>query len=797
LLVALGLLCIRAIVPLAEAGDLSSVVELRIPAQTLESALRSLANQADIQIMFSSKDVAGLVAPAITGRMSTRDALRLMLKATTLQFKDEGKDTVVVRRERPAKRTHYNQTGNSIKAVSVETPTLSEVVVTAEKRQERLQDVPISISVLNGQQLDHRSYQGVAEALTTVPGVTAFPFLSGGGTFLAIRGVTASYPVFGGSSPIAYYLDGIPFGFVDTAIAPDAGAFDLARVEVLRGPQGTLYGASALNGVVRVLTEDANLNEYSVKLRASDSNTQSGGNNYSGDMALNVPIVPGQWAARLVLGYENLSGWIDKPAVHESDANYAVLRNTRLKINGKPTDKLSVAISAWNSRQDYGAPSIANDSGYTDHELAQEPISTDYGAYGVKIGYDFSSFYLTSNSSYLNYASRDQEDAGVDYYGFSAGLYERYGAHVASEELNLTSSLSDPWKWSVGTMYRAAANSTFQAIPAFPVTLDWTDTSRSYAVFGEFGRYFWGRQLEWTLGGRYFHDSVDTKEDQWVAPLNGSSYYRESAPFSATTPRAVLTWHPNDTTNVYASYSQGFRSGAPQPYYVTGGVAGFPAVKPDKLNNFEIGTKADLLNGALSLDTAVYYVKWNDVQQQLSVPFDNTFVIAVVNGKSASGPGVDFGVTARPTRGLALTEDFSWNDLTVDSNVISDGQVLFSKGDRLSFSAEYTAQSSAAYTVPIGATGFQATFSASANYASALTDRGIPVDTVIVDSGNSMIITRTSMALLAAAGWEATLYADNLNNWHGAVYRDPLSFNPDTSVRVRPRTIGLQFSYDY
>ena len=103
---------------------------------------------------------------------------------------------------------------------------------------------------------------------------------------------------------VGYYLDSVPFSLVKSAIAPDFDAYDLQRVEVLRGPQGTLYGANSENGLVRVLTNDADLNNYEFKARSSVSSTDGGGGNYRGDMAVNVPLVDGKLAARLVLGYQ-------------------------------------------------------------------------------------------------------------------------------------------------------------------------------------------------------------------------------------------------------------------------------------------------------------------------------------------------------------------------------------------------------------------------------------------------------------------------------------------------------------
>jgi outer membrane receptor protein involved in Fe transport len=183
--------------------------------------------------------------------------------------------------------------------------------------------------VLSVEQLDQSSSQGVAAELTKVPGIVAFPNLqAGGGTIVSVRGVSAGSATFAGSNPVSYYLDSVPFGLVQSAVTPDSNAYDLARVEVLRGPQGTLYGASAQAGVVRVLTKDADLDRFELKMRASDSYTKGGGDNYRGDAAINVPIIDGKLAARAVLGYQKMSGWVDTPL--GKNANDSTMRTARL-----------------------------------------------------------------------------------------------------------------------------------------------------------------------------------------------------------------------------------------------------------------------------------------------------------------------------------------------------------------------------------------------------------------------------------------------------------------------------------
>jgi iron complex outermembrane recepter protein len=266
----------------------------------------------------------------------------------------------------------------------------------------------------------------------------------------------------------------------------------------------------------------------------------------------------------------------------------------------------------------------------------------------------------------------------------------------------------------------------------------------------------------------------------------------ESDSFDSTTPRAVLTWYPDSEWMVYGSYSEGFRSGSPQYPPVVRVVPGFGPAKPDKLHNYEIGAKADLLGKRISIETALYYIEWNDVMQNIQVPFGNNVLLtALINGESASGLGFDFGMTARPLDGLELGVNFCWNDLKHDADTFSGGTILFRKGSRLASSSEFAGAVSGDYSFPLGGKGFKGRLSASANYISeqqANTLNG-PI------FGDSLMTARAGLALVAPDHWTATIFVDNISNEYGvlAAQGQGAEFSP----RMRPRTVGLQIDYRF
>lgn len=666
---------------------------------------------------------------------------------------------------------------------SEEVTQLGEVVVTAQKRRQLLQNVPISIGVLTGVQLDTETTQGVTDALDTLPGVATLKENSAGGTLVMIRGVSAGEALLNGAGTVAYYIDSMPFGLVKEAIAPDMDAYDLSRVEVLKGPQGTLYGANALNGVVRVLTNDADLNKFEAKARASGSSTDGADGNYRVDMALNVPLIPDKLAARAVVGYQDDSGWISTTFKH--DYNDDQLRNLRLKINAQPTDALAIGVSVWNSREDYGGPAVGDTPRFSSTAFP-EPIHNDYTTTGLKVGYEANGFSVSSETSYLDYTSHGNSDESP--FGLPSVLETNFGSRVFSEEVRMLSSDQGAWRWLIGGMYRKATENLGQELPTIDFGLLYADESKSDAIYGELTRLLFDGKLELTAGLRYFHDDI-SQDDQTGT---NAPVIPGSSTASATTPRAVVTWHPGKNMMIYASYSEGFRSGFPQ----NAPAAVLAPAEPDLLKNYEIGAKGTFLSGHLVSNLAVYHMDWQHVQENVTVAVNGVPFSGTINGQSASGQGVDLDITAAPTDHLTVSASYSWNNLHMDQNVYSDGVLLFPAGARLNFSAKYTASGAIGYTLPFGASGLSGHLSLEGHYVSSLDNTVLLGIVANTGRGDALFTSRVALSIASTSNWMATLFVDNLNNYQEA----PVT-NYGTFVqyfgRVRPRTAGLQLEYRY
>jgi iron complex outermembrane recepter protein len=802
---------------------------INIPSQELGSALQIFAKERGFQIVFVSDEVEGIRTRGASGELTPFEALTQILDGTGMTFRSFGENAVSI--VPVASTTPSTQAGESRPAASMEgasvTPStdpssqssekgapksfwqrfrlaqsglaksttsetgatgsdssvrLEEVVVTAQKREERLQDVPISISVLTGEQLDTSTSTNLADVLNRIPGLVA-TVPSRGNPWVVIRGVPPS----GAGGTVGYYVDSVSFGFSRFNNYPDMNVYDLDRIEVLRGPQGTLYGASSMNGVVRILTKQPNLSAFEAKTRASVSSIEDGGENYRVDAAANLPLIEDRLAIRLIGGYQELGGWIDKP--NNDDANAGDIKTLRAKLRAQPTEALTLDAGVWFSRSFIGAQMF----GLEDRTLPvtdEEDIASDFDTYSFTAIYDFGGTSITSATSYIDFVM--DNSLSLQGVGGAGVSYQAISAEVFSEEITLQSTQDGPWRWSIGAMYRDAKDRNRNVFNG-AITGAFGDQSESFAVFGDATRKLLDGRFEATLGLRYFHNKFSTEETftTRVGPL-----FSAEGTSDALTPRAVVAWHPSEGATVYASYAQGFRSALAQspttlsnPLFAGSGIG---SVEDDTLINYEIGAKSTLLEGRLSLESALYYMDWQDVKATLSVPIPDGFVNALVNGPGASGVGVDAALTFRPFAGLEIGGSISWNDLTMDEDVRSGGRLLYRKGDRLGSSPELTAQGLAGYSFPLA--GLTGRISTTLTFLSSQ-NSVLAGDTPIVFESDDLTTVSANFSVDSGDRWSASVFVDNLND------ENQIPFNTNGIAnwqpRIAPRTVGLQFEFHY
>lgn len=681
------------------------------------------------------------------------------------------------------------QAGAATEAEAALAGQVEEVIVTAQRREERLLETPISVGVLSGADLDRGGSRSIADVLNQVGGVSLIE-TQPGETQITIRGVVAD--PYSGTSTAAYYLDEVPFAFISTAQLPDANAFDLARVEILRGPQGTLYGANALSGVVRVLSNEAHLDEMEMHGRVRASDTSKGDANYSGDVAVNVPLVEDRLAVRGVVSYSDLSGYVDSSLTGQRRINDSQAQSYRFKANYKANESLSLKLGISRSRIENGAPSQSFED-LTTPFSANQGDERVYDAYNLIAEYDWENVSLLSSTAYLDYRADTQREilvAGT----FNLNYFNHFGLNSFSQEFRLSSRLDGPWQWSAGGIWKDTKQLQLQSAPAlFPSNFEDHNRSESYAVFAETTRSFAEGKFDVTGGVRYFRDDLTSTERSNFAgtPVTAP----RPVDFDRVTGRVVFAYKPSSTQMFYGSVASGFRSGVNQTSAVAQVDSSFPAVKPDSLLTYEVGTKGDAFDGLVTYESSVYYTDWSDIQQGLILPIG---FFAGLNAGDASGLGIDTSITIRPTSALMLQASVGWNDLKLDQDILSrldDSTVLFGKGTRLNGSPEWTGSVGGTYRFNAPMANVDIVLSSSFAYRSDVLLRYLTGTALTQTESEALRSLRASIGL-ESGHWSVGLYGDNLLDDRNAITAPDMTYANNT-VRQRPRTIGLQGTFKY
>lgn len=664
---------------------------------------------------------------------------------------------------------------------------LEEVIVTAQKRTQRLIDTPISVGVLSGQALDQSSARGVADALNQVGGVSVSETRPGD-VQIVVRGVLSGRAT--GTSATAYYMDEVPVAFINTASLPDSNAFDLARVEVLRGPQGTLYGANALAGVVRVLSNDADVSALEIKGRARVSRTHGHGDNDAGDLVVNVPVISGKLAMRGVASYSDHGGFISSALDGGSDINDVREQSYRLKANYQPTDDLGIRLGVAHSAIDAGAPSHAQDS-FTTRFASNQYDERDTNLYNLVAEYQWSGFSLLSSTGYVDYTYGGVTDlllAGTTRLpAFLGGNLDSF-----SEEVRLSSHLDGPWRWSAGIFYKDTTEKVRQdpLLSFIPGILNLQFDSESHAVFGDVTRAFINGRVELTGGLRYFEDRFAATQFSGFFP--GPAIQPQQDTFDKLTWRALLGFRPRRNAMLYGSVATGFRSGRNQSFSALAFDPTLPTITPDSLITYELGTKGRRLGGTFSYETAIYYTVWDDIQQSLIIPAGFN---GYLNAGKASGLGLDASIALQPSDSLSFNLSVGWNDLRLDENVRSGTVTLFEKGARINDSPEWTGSVGVGYRTETPWPEFDLVMTGNLAYGST---RLLRYQTgAVVDQTQSDAVTLLKASVALDNGrWQVGVYGDNLLNEDGSV-TPPASTDAFNSIRYRPRTLGLQATFQY
>ena len=721
---------------------------------------------------------------------------------------------------------------------------LEEVVVTATKRAVSLQDVPLSMQAITGESLEAIGASEIDDYYRQVPNFAVVDRGIGMRQY-SIRGISSGL-VTQGASSVGVYLDEMPVSFGN--FQPDPQLFDLQRVEVLRGPQGTLYGEGSIGGTLRMISTPPDVSAFHAKVDTSYSVTESGGDGHQLNGMLNLPLVDNVLALRLTALNHSSAGFIDRiarpdgvsldlnalfglpagsvpivntgPLSGQKDINGEDVTAGRASLRWLPNDHTEIQLNllTQQAKANDRNTEVAGVGDLMTNLIIPEKVNDQFDLANLTAKFTLEGAELMSSSSYYKRNIRHVFDTndlgegvvpGLRLPGSSTEDIDRQ--NIVSQEIRLTSTSKGKLDWILGGFYVRKDNgfdqilqdkySAFLAVANFfgvPATdprqlLDQTGRNEEtqYALFGEVN-YALTQKLKATVGLRYFNikqkDTLINNGPNFLG-LGLTDGVREASE-SNVIPKFSLSYAPHAHLLLWATASQGFRAGGTN---TTPGILDSEiAYKSDTLWNYELGTRFSAFKNRLSVTSTLYYIKWSDIQ--LSVPLGTAR--ATVNAGRARILGGELELLVRPLPALELGFNLGYNDgqLTEDTPTASGDTNPGFRGDRLPGVPNINLSAFAQYTVPLSVADLSAFARADVSHTGSSTTTFNALSTA---NGLPSYFTPPAYSLLnlrfgiEKARWSATLFVDNVANKRAIVLIDNAAVT-ERITRNRPRTVGIQ-----
>ncbi|WP_332819694.1 TonB-dependent receptor [Sphingopyxis sp.] len=690
-----------------------------------------------------------------------------------------------------------------------------EIVVTAQKRVQNVQDVPISIAVVSGEELQEQGSASLVDYAGYVPGMNVSNSGTPGQTTITLRGVAP----LNNSQTVGIYLDDAPVG--SSAIYNRAGAFtidlmpyDLQRIEVLKGPQGTLYGASSIGGLVKYVTVQPDTREFKVRAGVEGFAIKGGdGLGWGAQAMVNVPIVEDRLAVSGSFAWRSTPGWVD--SVNNAalkDQNDYEQRGGRVALLWTPTPELSVKLAAiWQSLDSEGNGLYAADltgkrlgDGRSYNNYVPESFDVDLDYYSATIDYDFGAATLTSATTYSKTQSAQVQDAsyafGVLFPLLTGGAIPPgitpfaldLGLKKWTQEVRLASPSGGRFEWLIGGFFTDEKTSNSQLVRSFDMagnpiapldplaTVGLPATYKEYAVFGN-ATFKLSEQFEITGGLRW------ARNDQTFRQISSGAIVPQ-ADDPGKSSEDVFTYsispqfHINEDAMLYARLATGYRPGGPN--VIVPNVP--PTVDADRMKNYEVGLKADFADRMVSVDVALFLMDWTDIQVVRS--FGG--VSGGANGGKARSKGIEGSFALRPAPGLTISATGSYTDAVLSEDVPDISGV---DGDRLPAVPKFSGALRADYEFELGSSN-KGSFGAGVRHASSRLS--------LVESDPLVARAKpyTSVDLNASITfndhWTVRAYARNLFDNKGEMARSTMAdgLNRPSFLAIsplQPRTIGV------
>lgn len=722
----------------------------------------------------------------------------------------------------------------------------NDIVVTATRRSERLQDVPMSVTAFTQAELTQKGIVGLEGVARETPGAV-LDHRSDNNLSVTTRGISTNGYQAGLQSSTTVYLDELPLTTIGNSVTLDPNLYDVERVEYLRGPQGTLFGSGSLSGALRILTHAPELNGFDSSALVDLGVTPDGGGirqRYNG--MLNVPVVTNTLALRVVGFYRHEDGYLDNLGTGVKNSNSLQDWGGRASLLWKPSDRLSIRLTGIyeNSHPNDASLSSPNLGDRKRYTTIPDLYTSKTQLYNATLEYDLGGAHLTSSSSYAyqdglfdvdltgTFASATVSiQNAIPFYLFDHGIWKTF-----VQETRLASAPGGKFDWTVGGYYlhrdlfldgRETSTPAFLAarhitgLPADATFFKFASDTRVYELAGFADlTYHFSDQFSASGGIRYgkYGGIVDSdpgfNSSYFVYAIYGISGALAQVPTAASTAKyptaskaswkASLTYKPSRDLTTYVTVSTGYRT----PVY-NSRAGSVSTVNPndlvipagagsDNLTNYEVGLKGRWLGGKLTVNLAAYFIDWRNFQVQANRVSDSVQFATNIGG--AQSKGLEAAIVVAPSPGLVFGLSGSLNDAKVTKISAQEAQISGAvMGARLasphvqgSFFGSYN------YGLGGGATGFT---SFQVQHVGAFPN-GFPYTPGTLGTksplyGMSDPYTFFNLQTGARFGqFSVTLYGENLGNSRSTIYIHPEAFVYSRYAILRPRTFGIRLGYN-
>jgi len=725
-------------------------------------------------------------------------------------------------------------------------PVLQQIIVTATRREESLQAVPLSITALTSVDIVKQGIENFADFSRQVPGLIMNTESANQGSF-TIRGINASPNGRSLQAPVSIYIDELPYMLASGPLAqPDLRLYDVDRVEVLRGPQGTLFGSGSLAGAVRIITTKPELNRFSYSAGVDFGMTGSDSIRQRVNGTLNVPLVEDKLALRLVAYYRDDEGYVDNIGTGTKNSNTVIDRGMRASLRWEPSERFRGTLMAmYADSNPKDKPQVHPALGRLERSTGyNEGVEVDMSTANLVLEYDFSGATLTSSSAYAQIDPTWNNDISTFFNGLPVvqpgpGVrtlsFAAQEASFFTQELRLTSTGERRFDWVVGGFYMDAdAENSATAIANVDDLAALNITGVPNGELGEvlgasrlpfkemaaFGELSWHLAPNLTLTGGLRYSSyevastvqpafgyfvslltaVATGGNRALVPgitAPGSSYRFED---EKVTGKLSLSYRPSDNHNFYALIASGYRiakpnSNAGQPSNTDpNDILPPQAANPDSLRNYEIGMKSRFLDNRLSLNVAAYYIPWKDIQVEARRISDTATFYTNVGEAVSKGVEIEAVILPNDRWELGLTGNVQEAKITKISQQESfitgavKGIDLFSPHLQYSFFTQYTQPLGAERKMYVRVDG-QHLGGYQAAFPNVPGRPNVPeLRTRTIDGYENFNVSIG----LNANRWDGVAYCENVLDTT-PIISSVLTLNPNRGVRFRPRTCGLRF----